>query len=168
MREPWNGLEKGFNEIELHQYSGASYSGLLMFFSRRNLRSLFCFLQVIALMLPLAGKAQAQPQTPSYFILPQGSWEEKSGTTVLKIFADNHLELSFTGSLSGQSCKVQVFGALRSEFTARPGDCQGLQYELLYFAFQGKELILTLVNPGENFREIIFVPEGSQKDAPDI
>lgn len=112
--------------------------------------------------------AFAQPQTPSYFVLPQGSWEEKSGTTVLKVLPDNHMELSFTGLLTGNGCRLEVYGILRSEFVARRGECVDLQYRMLYFAYQGQEMILTLVNPGENYREIIFVPEGSQKDAPDI
>tara|TARA_B100001939_G_scaffold336008_1_gene338638 strand:+ start:25185 stop:25535 length:351 start_codon:yes stop_codon:yes gene_type:complete len=116
----------------------------------------------------MAGSARAQPQTPSFFVLPQGSWEEKNGSTVLKILAENNIELSFTGTLTGKGCRVEVFGALRSEFTARPGECVGIHYDMLYFVFQGQELVLTLVNPGENYREIIFVPEGSQKDAPDI
>ncbi|MBR31224.1 MAG: hypothetical protein CMN77_07905 [Spirochaetaceae bacterium] len=153
--------------------AGESHSNRNVFYARealpvRRYMSVFRILVLFLLLTTMAGSARAQPQTPSFFVLPQGSWEEKNGSTVLKILAENNIELSFTGTLTGKGCRVEVFGALRSEFTARPGECVGIHYDMLYFVFQGQELVLTLVNPGENYREIIFVPEGSQKDAPDI
>ncbi|MBU42080.1 MAG: hypothetical protein CMN76_02580 [Spirochaetaceae bacterium] len=129
--------------------------------------SILLLIILISMASAFQGPAHSEEPIPSYFSLPQGAWEEQNGTAILKISAGNVVDLSFTG-VPGRTCKLEVYGRLRSEYTARPGQCVHISYQMLRFAFQGKELILTLVNPGENFRELIFVPEGSQKDAPDI
>ncbi|MCB1137555.1 MAG: hypothetical protein KDK23_02325 [Leptospiraceae bacterium] len=138
-------------------------------------RPFFIFPLFFALFLTLfllsAGRQrdlEAEEPIPSYFLLPQGSWEEKDGATKLKIHPNNFIQLSFIAESTTPPCQIEVYGFLRNEYTARPGHCSMLQYDRLTFAFEGPELILTLLNPGANYREITLVKEGSTQDAPEI
>ena len=133
--------------------------------------SVFLF-ALIPMALTLTGRLpmglEAEEPIPSYFLLPQGGWEEKDGATTLKILPNNYIQLSFSAGLTASPCQLEVYGFLRNEYTAKPGHCSMLQYDRLTFAFEGPELILTLLNPGANYREITFVKEGSTQDAPEI
>ena len=133
------------------------------------LRSYFISVLMACILFMGVSAAWALPdEIPSYYRLPAGSWQEKSGLTLLKIQQGNEIQLAFTGVHSGTSCRIDVFSVLRSQFMARPGDCSQLQYSILNFSFEKDQLILTLINPGENFRELIFVKEGTVQDAPAI
>lgn len=123
---------------------------------------------VLCLISILPSGAFAEQDIPSFYRLPSGSWEEKNGATRLNILKDNYIQLSFVGEFQDSGCQLEVYGALRNEYMARPGQCVEINYDRLHFAFEGSELILTLVNLGANYREVILVREGSTQDAPDI